>query len=70
MRQSFLDSLVGIPVKDAIMVVGEHEFKAFVVPEDCNAITQQARPKTVILWQENGRVRIAEAGDPLELERE
>ena len=40
------------------------------MPEECNAITSIARGNHVILWQMKGKVRIAEAGDPLEVEKE
>jgi len=39
-----------------------------LVPENCDAITLVARPNTVVLWQKNGLVTTASAGDPVELE--
>ncbi len=44
--------------------------KAYVVPEGVAAITLQARPNTVILWQEDGKISSAEAGDGLELDQD
>ena len=68
MRKKFLDNLVGLTVADAEEKVLAEGHQVELVPEECNAITSIARGNTVILWQTDGKVRCAEAGDTLELE--
>ena len=67
-KQSFLDSLEGLPINVAEEMVEASLHEAYIVPEEAMAITLQARPNTVILWQEGGLVSIAQAGDGLELD--
>jgi len=67
-KQSFLESLESLPISVAEAMVKAAGHEAYVVPEDAMAITLQARPNTVILWQENGLVSLAQPGDPLEVE--
>ena len=70
MKQSLLDSLENLPVAVAEEMVKAAGHQAEIIPEDAMAITLQARPNTVILWQENGLVSLAQAGDPLELDED
>lgn len=70
MKQSLLDSLEGLTVDKAQELVKAAGHQVDLIPEDCMAITLQARPNTVILWQENGLVTLAQAGDPLELDED
>ena len=68
MLQSFLDSLKGLSVSEAELEILERDFEPFIVPKECRAIASIAHPNTVIIWQEKGKVRTAQAGDPTELE--
>lgn len=52
----------------AKLLVRSEGHEPHVVPERCSAITLVARPNTVILWQKDGKVDSAQAGDPVELE--
>ena len=70
MKASFLNSLIGMDIEDAETAVLSESHIPYTVPEECTAIASIARGNTVILWQMKGKVRIAEAGDPLELEKE
>jgi ABC-type microcin C transport system permease subunit YejB len=67
-KQSFLDSLEGLSVVVAQAKVLAEGHEVYLVPEDAMAITLQARPNTVILWQEDGIVSSVQAGDGLELD--
>lgn len=69
-KQTFLDSLKGVnlTVAQAKVLAAGHQVE--LVPEEAMAITLQARPNTVILWQKNGKVSFAEAGDGLELDQD
>ena len=67
-KQSFLDSLEGLSVTVAQAKVLAEGHEVYLVPEDAMAITLQARPNTVILWQEDGIVSSVQAGDGLELD--
>ncbi len=69
-KQSFLDSLSGLSTKAAERMVKVAGHTPYLVPEGVMAITLQARPNTVILWQEKGKVVTAEAGDGLELDND
>jgi hypothetical protein len=68
MKKAFLDSLVGLEVSKAEELVLAEGHLVELVPEECNAITSQARGNTVILWQKDGKITNADAGDPLELD--
>ena len=68
MRKAFLDSLAGKSLKEAKRLVKAEGHVAYVVPAGCLAITGEARPNTVVLWQDPpGTVHMASAGDTLEL---
>lgn len=69
-KQSLLDSLENLPVAKAEEMVKAAGHQVEVIPEDVQAITLQARPNTVILWQENGLVSLAQAGDGLEVDED
>ena len=69
-KQSFLDTLEGLGIRAAEIKVLAAGHEAYVVPEEAMAITLQARPNTVILWQEAGLVSLAQAGDGLELDQD
>lgn len=69
MKQSFLDSLKSAPVDTAVDMVKTAGYKAHLVPEGCKAISAIARGNTVVLWQKDGVVTRATAGDPLELSK-
>lgn len=68
--QRLLDSLEGLPVDVAEEMVKAAGHRAYTVPEGVMAITLEAKPNTVVLWQERGKVSTAQAGDGLELEDE
>lgn len=67
MRRALLNELKGLDVKAAKALVKKEGHYAAVYPEG-QPITLQARPNTVLLWERDGRVVCATAGDPLELE--
>lgn len=69
-KQSLLDSLEGLPLDVAEEMVKAAGHQVELVPEEAMAITLQARPNTVILWQEAGLVSLAQAGDGLELDQD
>lgn len=69
-KQTLLDSLEGLPLDVAQEMVKAAGHEIEIVPEEAQAITLQARPNTVILWQEAGLVSFAQAGDGLELEQD
>ena len=68
MKQSLLDKLKGMKVTQAKLLVRSKGHEPYLVPENCTAITLVARPNTVVLWQNNGLITTASAGDPVELE--
>lgn len=68
MKRSFLDTLSGLDTNEAVAKVKAEGFEEYVVPQGIEAITSVARPKTVVLWERNGKVSAAQAGDPVELE--
>lgn len=68
MKKNLLQKLVGMSVTSAKAIVTAVGHKVHLVPENCTAITLQARPNTVILWQKDGKITAAQAGDPVELE--
>lgn len=65
--QKFLDSLKGQSVNTALEMVMAVGHIPYLVAEGYGAITMLAKPNTVVLWQENGKISVAEAGDGLEL---
>jgi hypothetical protein len=67
-KQSLLDSLKGVPVDVAVEMVKAAGHTPDLVPEGVMAITLEAKPNTVVLWQERGKVSTAQAGDGLELD--
>lgn len=69
-KQSFLDSLEGLPLDVAEEMIKAAGHQMDLIPEDAMAITLQARPNTIIVWQEAGLVSLAQAGDGLELEQD
>lgn len=70
MKRSFLHSLAGKSIDEASIMIKNAGLKLELIPEGCIATTMQARHKTVIVFQENGFVSEAMAGDGLELEKE
>ena len=68
MKKSFIDSLIRKPVQVAEYLIREAGYECYTIEEGIMAITMVARPNTVVIWQKNGHVVIANAGDPLELE--
>ena len=69
-KQSFLNSLEELPVDVAEKLAKAAGHKVWLLPEGTMAIPLMAQPNTVILWQENGLVATAQAGDGLELDDE
>jgi hypothetical protein len=69
-KQSFLESLESLPVDVAEEMVKAAGHVSYTVPEGAMAITLEAKPNTVVLWQENGLVNLAQAGDGLELDED
>ena len=65
-KQSFLDSLTGKPLKKAKKMVKDAGH--VVLATEAQAITLIARPNTVILWNDSKTVTRASAGDGLELD--
>jgi len=69
MKQSLIDSLVGLSFDDATEKIKESGFDLMVV--DVGAvITEIARPNIIIVGVENQMVKEARAGDPTQLETE
>jgi hypothetical protein len=68
MKETFLLSLVGKYIYEAERLVIAEDYEAFVVAQDVECIPSLTRPKTVILWQKDGKIRSAEPGDFSELE--
>ena len=66
MKQSFLDSLKGLLIDEAIQKVQEAGYKVFTKPNKV-PISALARPDTVILSHDHSIVTHASAGDPLEI---
>lgn len=69
-KQTFLDSLESLPIDIAEAKVRAAGHIPYTVPEEAMAITLEAKPNTVVLWQEGGLVSIAQAGDGLELDED
>lgn len=69
-KQTFLDSLESLPIDVAEQKVVAAGYQVYIVPEEAVAITLEAKPNTVVLWQEAGLVSIAQAGDGLELDQD
>ena len=67
MKRKLLIKLVGMDVDEAESLIKKSKHICYLVPENCRAISMQARPNTVILWQYDGKVISATAGDSLEL---
>jgi hypothetical protein len=67
MKQSLLTSLVGMPVETAKLSVMTAGHMVIVVPDGV-AISLEARPNTVILWEKDDIVSSVTAGDPLHVE--
>jgi hypothetical protein len=67
-KQSFLNSLKGLPVTTAEEMVKSMQLTAYVVPEGVHAIPLIAMPNTVVLWQKNGKVVVANGGDGVEVD--
>jgi hypothetical protein len=68
MKKLFLDGLVGMEISDAEEAVMMEGHTPYTVPEECHVIPAIARSNTVILWQKEGRIKMADAGDPFELD--
>lgn len=66
MRRALLDEVKDLDVKAAKALVKKEGHYAAVFPEG-QPITLQARPNTVLLWERDGKIVYATAGDPLEL---
>jgi hypothetical protein len=66
-KQSFLDSLKGLFKDEAEALVESEGLAAWSIPSE-TAISDIARPDTVILWlDETDVVELATAGDPTEV---
>lgn len=70
MNEKFLESIIGLNLKDAEEKIVKFGYKTFVVHEMFQAVPAVAIPKIVYLWQEKGIVKIAMIGDPIELEKD
>ena len=68
MKQSLLDKLVGMDLDQAKNLIKSNHHDMHLVPEECIAISLLARPNTIIIFQENGKVKSAGPGDGCELE--
>ncbi len=69
MTKAFLDSLKGLTVPQAMALIRDAGLHTYLVPVQALTITSEAKPKTVVLWQEpENVVKQADPGDPLELE--
>lgn len=68
MKQAFLDLLAGKTPSEAERLVKSEGHEAMVI-ESGIAIAAIAIANTVILWEDEGVVKLASAGDPLELDR-
>lgn len=68
MKTSLLDSLVGMTIEEATKTVRANHHDVNLIPESIIAINSVAKPNTIVLWQENGKVKLAVAGDPCEVE--
>lgn len=68
MKQSLLDELVGMDIDQARTLIKSNHHDMHLVPEECIAINLLARPNTIIIFQENGKVKSARPGDSCELE--
>ena len=66
MKKSFLNSLVGLTVKNAEEMVTKAGFKVMTIPTG-SVLTAIARPDTVILEKTAGIVMAANAGDPVQV---
>lgn len=67
MKKSFVMSLQGKSVVEAESLVRRSGHTPLIVPEGCMAITGEAKPNTVVLWQKSGEVTMAHAGDTYDL---
>src|SRR6266699_1287584 len=67
MKQSFLNSLKGIPVGQAKRLVMQHGYDWEMYAHD-SIRTLLAVSNTVLLWKKDGLVELATAGDPVEVE--
>lgn len=65
--ERFLDSLVGMPVTEATHLVVDSHHSLVLVPEGTYITPAVAVSNTVYLWVEDNVVRVARAGDPLEV---
>lgn len=68
MNAKFLESLIGKTVREAKIEIMRTDHEIELCPEG-GAITAQARPNTIILFQRDNRVINVAAGDPLELDQ-
>lgn len=66
MRQVVLSRIKGMSVKAAQKFAKLHGHESEVIPDGV-VITQIARPNTVLLWEKDGVIVNATAGDPTEL---
>ncbi len=67
MTRELLNSVVGLTVKEAEEKVHASKHETWVVPEE-TIMTSIARPNLVILYEKDGKVVTALAGDPVELD--
>jgi hypothetical protein len=70
MKQSLLDELAGMDLNQAKNLIKRNHHDMYLVPEECVAINLLARPNTIIIFQENGKVKSAGPGDGCELEND
>lgn len=67
MKRSLLGDVIGMPVESAEETVRDAGWKPQVYPVNA-VITALAFPDHVFLWERNGVVEFATAGDPIQLE--
>ena len=65
-KADFLKNLSGLGVSEAEKVVREAGYNYYVHPED-TMIAMLAYSNTIFLWERDGVVVLASAGDPCEI---
>lgn len=67
MTKSFIQSLIGMQLQEASLIVQREGYLAYPV-QGGMAITAEAKPDTIILYHDGEKVTYAHAGDPLQVE--
>jgi hypothetical protein len=68
MRQSFLDSLIGLDTKTAEKACADHNLKAWVMPPGSVSILLAFNGVKIYTSQDRNTVESVEVGDPLAVE--